>query len=192
MFKPLPSVLRFRIPRLRYNLGNKIYFVPLSMQGDRRKLVHWTVKSVIILWLIKLTDPFVPLLLICFVCCRTASLKTRDKSVWWAKIIPRSVVSDSVRPKPCVRIFGNRQLFCLFRSGSRLPTWTMAADFLAYLVDAFNLLTDSARGGRRRLSLSRELNSWPFQFRPSLQSPVCPGGRTSRHKGAICFSFPAR
>lgn len=125
----------------------------------RRKVVHWRVKSVIISLLIKLTDPFVAPLLICFVCCRTHSLKTRDESVWWVKIIPRSAVSDSVRPKPRVSLFGKRQLFCLFRSGSRLPPKTMAADSLAYLADTFNLLTGLARGGKRRMSLSREVNS---------------------------------
>ncbi len=125
-------------------------------------------------------------------CLLQDSLKTRDESVWWVKIIPRSAVSDSVHPKPRVSLVGKRQLFSLFHSGSRLPPKTMGADSLAYLADTLNLLTGLARGGRRGLSLSREVNLWPFQFRPSLQSPVHPGGHTSRHKGAICFSFPAR
>ncbi|RXN05360.1 rhamnose binding lectin [Labeo rohita] len=94
---------------------------------------------------------------------RHPSLKTRDESVYWVKINPRSVLSDSVHPKPRLSLFGKRQLFCLFRSGSRLPPKTMVADSLAYLADMFNLLTGSARGGRRRLSLSREL------FTPQLE-----------------------
>ncbi|KAI7794330.1 hypothetical protein IRJ41_014983 [Triplophysa rosa] len=83
---------------------------------------------------------------------RAPSLKTIDKSVRWAKISPRSA---AVHHKPPVSLFGKHQRFFSIR----LPPETTAADSRAYLADAFNLLLGSARGGRRRLSLSGDVNS---------------------------------
>lgn len=61
-----------------------------------------------------------------------------------------------------------------------------------WLIPCLILLTllKSPKSGRRGLSLSNDVTSWPFQFHSMRQSPDRLGSCMAWHKGTICFSFP--
>lgn len=139
----------------------------------------------IISHLITSTEPYVAHLLICFVCSGAPSLKT--KSVRWAKISPRS---EAVHHKPPVSVFGKHQRFCLFQSdGHQKPQrLTRGLISLMRLISSRAGPEEEGDGCHCPGMWTRDL----FNFVPSFQSPDRPHSRTSRHKGAVCFSFPVR
>lgn len=176
---------------LRLRDGIKCSNLSGSLWGERRLSLYCGMESVIISCSITSTDPFIALLLICFVCLQLPLSKQETKvSNGWRSIQGQPVIQSFTVPLS----FGKRQRFCLIQLGNQTKKeekeekkngdgWFPPP----YLADSFNLpRREEGEACHCPVSWTRDL----FNFAPCFKAPSTQAAARPGKKLPFAFHFP--